>query len=87
MGELDEKPFQNACKRKYGNDDYETKAAELVSSWQEEIKKPSWHPYKIITVDGEDKVFALLFYVLLFVSSLTLDPIVFFVSVNHCRIL
>ncbi|KAF2948383.1 hypothetical protein DAI22_01g032900 [Oryza sativa Japonica Group] len=55
MGELDEKPFQNACKRKYGNDDYETKAAELVSSWQEEIKKPSWHPYKIITVDGEDK--------------------------------
>uniref|UniRef100_A0A0E0JE08 Factor of DNA methylation 1-5/IDN2 domain-containing protein n=1 Tax=Oryza punctata TaxID=4537 RepID=A0A0E0JE08_ORYPU len=55
MGELDEKPFQNACKRKYGNDDYDTKAAELVSSWQEEIKKPSWHPYKIIMVDGEDK--------------------------------
>uniref|UniRef100_A0A0D9UWQ1 Factor of DNA methylation 1-5/IDN2 domain-containing protein n=1 Tax=Leersia perrieri TaxID=77586 RepID=A0A0D9UWQ1_9ORYZ len=55
MGELDEKPFQNACKRKYGNVDYETKAAELVSSWQEEIKKPSWHPYKIITVDGEAK--------------------------------
>ncbi|XP_006655910.2 factor of DNA methylation 1-like [Oryza brachyantha] len=55
MGELDEKPFQNACRRKYGNDDYETKAAELVSSWQEEIKKPSWHPYKIVTINGEDK--------------------------------
>ncbi|KAF0926301.1 hypothetical protein E2562_022119 [Oryza meyeriana var. granulata] len=55
MGELDEKPFQNACRRKYGNDDYETKSAELVSNWQEEIKKPSWHPFKIVTVDGEDK--------------------------------
>ncbi|KAG8053455.1 hypothetical protein GUJ93_ZPchr0001g31392 [Zizania palustris] len=55
MGELDEKPFQNACRKKYGNDDYETKAAELVSSWQEEIKKPSWHPFKIVTIDGEDK--------------------------------
>ncbi|XP_062188861.1 factor of DNA methylation 1-like [Phragmites australis] len=56
MGELDEKPFQNACKKKFGNDDYQTKAAELVSSWQEEIKKPSWHPFKmIIQADGENK--------------------------------
>ncbi|AQK90301.1 Putative XH domain family protein [Zea mays] len=31
MGELDEKPFQNACKTKYGKDEYEIKAAELVT--------------------------------------------------------
>ncbi|EMS64523.1 hypothetical protein TRIUR3_35150 [Triticum urartu] len=56
MGELDERPFQNACKRKYGNDDHETRAAELVSSWQEEIKKPAWHPYKFVKAeDGSDK--------------------------------
>ncbi|XP_062193007.1 factor of DNA methylation 1-like [Phragmites australis] len=55
MGELDEKPFQNVCRKKYGNDDYQTKTAELVSSWQEEIKKPSWHPFKFVKVDGEDK--------------------------------
>ncbi|CAO2185636.1 unnamed protein product [Urochloa humidicola] len=55
MGELDEKPFQNACRRKYGNDDYQTKAAELVSEWQEELKKPSWHPFKMIQVNGEPK--------------------------------
>lgn len=55
MGELDDKPFQNACKRKYGNDDYQAKAAELVSSWQEELKKPTWHPFKFIKVNGEDK--------------------------------
>jgi len=56
MGELDEKPFYNACKRKYGNDDYQTKAAELLSSWQEELKKPSWHPFKVVHDNGEDKV-------------------------------
>ncbi|CAO2204640.1 unnamed protein product [Urochloa humidicola] len=55
MGELDEKPFQNACRRKYGNDDYQTKAAELVSNWQEELKKPSWHPFKIVQINGENK--------------------------------
>lgn len=48
MGELDEKPFQVACKKKYKAEDVDTKAAELCSSWQEEIKKPSWHPYKIV---------------------------------------
>ncbi|KAE8810037.1 hypothetical protein D1007_13359 [Hordeum vulgare] len=56
MGELDERPFQNACRRKYGNNDYETSAAELVSSWQEEIKKPTWQPYKFVKAeDGTDK--------------------------------
>lgn len=57
MGELDEKPFQHACRRKYGNSDYHAKAAELASSWQEELKKPSWHPFKVIQDNGEDKVF------------------------------
>ncbi|TVU21897.1 hypothetical protein EJB05_31568 [Eragrostis curvula] len=56
MGELDEKPFANACKRKYGRNDYEDKAAELASTWQEELKNPSWHPFKIISqADGENK--------------------------------
>ena len=59
MGELDEKPFYNACKRKYGGG---LKAAELVSSWQEELKKPSWHPFKVVQDNGEDKVFTVLFY-------------------------
>ena len=56
MGELDEKPFQNACRRKYGKYDYQTKAARLVSSWQGELKKPSWHPFKVVQDKGEDKV-------------------------------
>lgn len=58
MGDLDPKPFIDACKIKYGSDDYEIKAAQLVTSWEEEIKKTSWHPFKIIDqADGEMKVF------------------------------
>ncbi|CAL4958157.1 unnamed protein product [Urochloa decumbens] len=55
MGELEEKPFQDACKRKYGNVDYQTKAAKLVESWQDELKKPSWHPFVAVQVNGEHK--------------------------------
>ena len=69
MGELDERPFQNACRRKYGNGDYETIAAQLVSSWQEEIKKPAWHPYKFVkAADGTDKVLTELICCQLFCS-------------------
>lgn len=55
MGELNEKPFLNACKRKYGKGEYQIKAAELVTNWQEELKKPSWHPFKMVEVNGENK--------------------------------
>ncbi|KAM0909025.1 hypothetical protein ACQ4PT_015084 [Festuca glaucescens] len=56
MGQLDERPFQVACKRKYRDDDPEGKAASLVSSWQEEIQKPSWHPFTTIQeiIDDDD---------------------------------
>ncbi|GJN37492.1 hypothetical protein PR202_gb26457 [Eleusine coracana subsp. coracana] len=56
MGELDENLFLNSCKRKYGTDCYQTKAAQLVANWQEEIKNPNWHPFKIIKpADGPNK--------------------------------
>ncbi|KAJ0986544.1 hypothetical protein J5N97_004900 [Dioscorea zingiberensis] len=52
MGELDVKPFQVACNKRYSADEAYTKAAELCSGWQEELKQPLWHPYKIVDVDG-----------------------------------
>ncbi|KAJ4789353.1 XH/XS domain-containing protein [Rhynchospora pubera] len=55
MGELNEKPFYGACKSRYGHEDAEMKAAELISQWQEELKKPSWHPYKRVEIGGETK--------------------------------
>ncbi|KAK3160337.1 hypothetical protein QOZ80_1BG0058190 [Eleusine coracana subsp. coracana] len=55
MGQLDEKPFHHARKRKFRDDDPVGNAKRLVSSWQEELKKTSWHPFITILVDGEDK--------------------------------
>ncbi|GJN05819.1 hypothetical protein PR202_ga23486 [Eleusine coracana subsp. coracana] len=56
MGELDEKTFQYACKKKYGDDNYQDKAAVLVSTWQGEIKKPSWYPFKEVIGDNDTKL-------------------------------
>ncbi|KAG1371709.1 factor of DNA methylation 1 [Cocos nucifera] len=53
MGELDDKAFQSACKRKFAEDDADVKAAEFCSEWQEYLKDPNWHPYKIVTIDGK----------------------------------
>ncbi|KAJ3693695.1 hypothetical protein LUZ60_009175 [Juncus effusus] len=55
MGELDPKSFRAACRRKFGNDDLEARIAEVVSFWQDELKKPSWHPYKRVEINGETK--------------------------------
>ncbi|TVU21928.1 hypothetical protein EJB05_31599, partial [Eragrostis curvula] len=56
FGGLDEKPFLNVCKIRYGNDDYLTKAAELIKNWQEEVKNPNWHPFKMVKqADGVNK--------------------------------
>ncbi|KAK1295834.1 Callose synthase 9 [Acorus calamus] len=53
MGELDEKPFQMARKRKYAIEEANVIAAELCSVWQQELQKPNWHPFKIVAVDGQ----------------------------------
>ncbi|KAJ0986564.1 hypothetical protein J5N97_004920 [Dioscorea zingiberensis] len=52
MGELHPKPFRVACKERYSVDEAAKKAAELYSVWQNEIKQPSWQPYKIVDIDG-----------------------------------
>ena len=52
MGELDEKAFQIACKRKFAKGDADVKAALFCSEWQEHLKNPNWHPFRVIT-DGD----------------------------------
>lgn len=56
MGELDEKPFREACKQKFPQDEPDIKAAILCSEWQEKLKNPDWHPFKVIITDGKEKV-------------------------------
>ncbi|CAA3024558.1 factor of DNA methylation 4-like [Olea europaea subsp. europaea] len=53
MGELDEKPFLIAAKRKYSHEDVAEKAMQLCSLWEEYLRDPGWHPYKVI-MDGEN---------------------------------
>ncbi|GAV78267.1 XS domain-containing protein/XH domain-containing protein/zf-XS domain-containing protein [Cephalotus follicularis] len=48
MGELDGKPFHIAIKRKYSDKDADEKAVEELSLWEDHLKDPSWHPFKII---------------------------------------
>ncbi|KVI11938.1 protein INVOLVED IN DE NOVO 2-like [Cynara cardunculus var. scolymus] len=50
MGELDEKPFLAAAK-KYRS----VKAIKSSSLWEERLRDPSWHPFKIITINGDSK--------------------------------
>ncbi|GAB4831801.1 hypothetical protein Ancab_005816 [Ancistrocladus abbreviatus] len=55
MGELDNTPFHEACKRKYPGELAEDKAVELCSLWEEYLRDPEWHPFKVIKLEGEGK--------------------------------
>ncbi|XP_042479679.1 factor of DNA methylation 1-like [Macadamia integrifolia] len=52
MGEVNPKPFQKACKKKFPCGEASVKSMELCSLWQEEIKNSGWYPFKIVTVNG-----------------------------------
>ncbi|XLS99805.1 hypothetical protein HN51_049157 [Arachis hypogaea] len=45
MGELDIRP--------YNDEEAEERALELCSLWEEYLKDPDWHPFKISTSDGK----------------------------------
>ncbi|XBI13184.1 hypothetical protein VPH35_139947 [Triticum aestivum] len=48
MGQVDEKPFVEACKPKHGAE-ADAKALELCSMWQDNLRDANWHPFKIVT--------------------------------------
>lgn len=67
MGELDIKPFLEAAKRKFSvevnekaatrREKVQMKAIEWCSKWDECLKDPSWHPFKVVTdKEGNAKV-------------------------------
>lgn len=53
MGDLDEKPFHIAAKNKYSRKEAEVKAIEFCSLWEDHLRDPNWHPYKVIE-NGEN---------------------------------
>ncbi|KAH7851402.1 hypothetical protein Vadar_011103 [Vaccinium darrowii] len=57
MGELDDKPFHAAAKRKYAGEEVVEKAMELCSLWEDYLRDPSWHPFKVISVgEGHQEI-------------------------------
>lgn len=56
MGELDTMPFLEAMKKRYNEEEAEERASELCSLWEEYLKDPDWHPFKVIMVEGKEKV-------------------------------
>ena len=62
MGDLNNKPFLEAIKRKYSGHEADEKGVELCSLWEENLKDPSWHPFKVITDKGNSKVCISLIY-------------------------
>ncbi|KAI3809055.1 hypothetical protein L1987_25022 [Smallanthus sonchifolius] len=55
MGELENKPFLDAMKRKYGDMDGEDRASEMCSLWEEYLRDPNWHPFKVLTANGKSQ--------------------------------
>lgn len=50
MGDLDQKVFVNACKKRFSDqEEAGIKGVELCSMWQENVKNTAWHPFKNIT--------------------------------------
>nr|GMD73468.1 factor of DNA methylation 1 [Ipomoea batatas] len=55
MGELDAKPFIRAAKQKYSKEEAPGKALELCSLWEDQLRDPHWHPFKVVK-NGEQHV-------------------------------
>lgn len=53
MGEIDGKAFQNTCKQRFSIEEADVKALELCSLWQEKVKDPNWHPFRMINIHEE----------------------------------
>ncbi|CAN8270115.1 unnamed protein product [Cochlearia groenlandica] len=54
MGELDTKPFMEAMRKKYCQEDLEDWAVEIIQLWEEYLKDPDWHPFKRIKLDSAE---------------------------------
>ncbi|CAN4098834.1 unnamed protein product [Withania somnifera] len=48
MGELNEKPFHTAARKMYNSDEAAEKAVEVCSLWEDHLRDPNWHPYRVI---------------------------------------
>ncbi|XP_041001106.1 factor of DNA methylation 1 [Juglans microcarpa x Juglans regia] len=57
MGEIDQKPFQNTCKQRFSLEEANFQASTLCSLWEENLKDPNWHPFKVVVINGTAQEF------------------------------
>ncbi|PKU68188.1 hypothetical protein MA16_Dca012857 [Dendrobium catenatum] len=55
MGALDAKAFKDICKKKFPKEEADVKATLLCSEWEEHLKNPDWHPFKVITINDKEQ--------------------------------
>ncbi|TKY73106.1 Factor of DNA methylation 1 [Spatholobus suberectus] len=56
FGEISAKPFQKVCKNRYkDNKKASLESAKLQAKWQNEILDSTWHPFRIVEVEGKEK--------------------------------
>ncbi|XP_021769458.1 kinectin-like [Chenopodium quinoa] len=60
MGEVNLKPFRDACSKRFHSGNWDAKfghweemSVELCSSWQKDISDPEWQPFKQETINGK----------------------------------
>ncbi|KAF8762198.1 hypothetical protein HU200_009748 [Digitaria exilis] len=58
MGELDLKAFGIACRKRLSKEDAELTSSILCSKWEDEIRNPNWHPFRVVSVDGKEMALA-----------------------------
>ncbi|KAL6622478.1 hypothetical protein ACP70R_032357 [Stipagrostis hirtigluma subsp. patula] len=52
MGELNKKPFKDACLAKLPPEEVGAASSQLYTTWQQKLGDLSWNPFKTVTVDG-----------------------------------
>ncbi|RDX70380.1 Factor of DNA methylation 1, partial [Mucuna pruriens] len=56
LGEISAKPFRKVCKNRYKDDKKASlESAKLSAKWQKEILDSTWHPFRIVEVEGKEK--------------------------------
>nr|GEV68578.1 hypothetical protein [Tanacetum cinerariifolium] len=55
MGELEKRTFTAVAERNCCSKQDAKKAKKLASVWENHLGDPSWHPFKVITVDGQSQ--------------------------------
>ncbi|KAK7304796.1 hypothetical protein VNO77_42685 [Canavalia gladiata] len=56
LGEINAKPFQKVCKSWYKDKKKASlESAKLHEKWQNQVLDSTWHPFKIVEVEGKEK--------------------------------